>query len=156
MSFELKSHPLALLLFSAADLAALNVEHVKLQTEESASRRPVMAAISELSLVDVLHQAPTSLQFLQQGRCLRILLATNKGLRDVVQQYVTHVTIPDQSHMLTFAQDQWPNLQRLSLRSVQDPSAVAGLSQGDWQISRLEPTFAKLDLDAIMALRTGM
>ncbi len=115
-----------------------------------------MAAISELSLVDVLHQAPTSLQFLQQGRCLRVLLATNKGLRDVVQQYVTQVTIPDQSHMLTFAQDQWPNLQRLSLRSVQDPSLVSGLPQGDWQVSRLEPTFAKLDLDAMMALRTGM
>ncbi len=74
-------------------------------------------------------------------------------MRDLVQQYVTHITIPDQSHMPTFAQDQWPNLQRMSLQSVQDPSAAAGLSQGDWQISRLEPTFAKLDLNAIMALR---
>jgi len=51
-------------------------------------------------------------------------------MRDLVQQYVTHITIPDQSHMPTFAQDQWPNLQRMSLKSVQDPSAVAGLSRG--------------------------
>ncbi len=39
----------------------------------------------------------------------------------------------------------------MSLQSVQDPSAVAGLSQGGWQISLLVPTFAKLDLDAIVA-----
>ncbi len=37
----------------------------------------------------------------------------------------------------------------MSLQSVQDPSAVAGLSQGDWQILRLEPTFAKLELVAL-------
>ena len=108
-----------------------------------------------LSLADVLHQAPTILKILQQSRSLNVLLAINTGTRDLVQQYVTHITIPDQSHMLTFAQDQWPNLQRMSLQSVQDPSAVAGLPQGHRQISLLRPTFAKLDLDAIMALRTG-
>ncbi len=112
-----------------------------------------MAAISDLSLADVLHQAPRIFRFLQHGHSLNVLLATNTGTRDLVQQYVTHITIPDQSHMLTFAQDQWPSLQRMSLKSVQDPSAAAGLSQGDWQISRLEPTFAKLDLNAILALR---
>ncbi len=112
-----------------------------------------MAAISDLSLADVLHQAPRIFKFLQHGHTLKVLLATNTGTRDLVQQYVTHITIPDQSHMLTFAQDQWPSLQRMSLESVQDPSAAAGLSQGDWQILRLEPTFAKLDLNAIMALR---
>ncbi len=63
-----------------------------------------------------------------------------------VQQYVTHITIPDQSHMHTFAQDRWPNLQ-----SFQDPSAVAELSQGGWQNSMLKPTFAKLDPAAIVA-----
>jgi len=89
-----------------------------------------MAAISDLSLADVLHQAPRIFKFLQHGRSLNVLLATNTGMRDLVQQYVTHITIPDQSHMPTFAQDQWPNLQRMSLKSVQDPSAVAGLSRG--------------------------
>ncbi len=112
-----------------------------------------MAAISGLSLADVLHQAPTILKFPQQGRCLNVLLATNTGMRDLVQQYLTHITIPDQSHIHTFAEDRWPNLQRMSLQSVQDPSAVAGQSQGGWQISKLEPTFAKLDFDAMMALR---
>ena len=107
-----------------------------------------------LSLADVLHQAPTILKILQQSRSLNVLLAINTGTRDLVQQYVTHITIPDQSHMLTLAQDQWPNLQRMSLQSVQDPSAVAG--QGHRLISLLRPTFAKLDLDAMTALRTGM
>ena len=74
--------------------------------------------------------APRVFKFLQHGRSLNVLLATNTGMRDLVQQYVTHITIPDQSHMLTFAQDQWPSLQRMSLKSVQDPSAVAGLSRG--------------------------
>ena len=113
-----------------------------------------MAAISDLA--DVLHQAPTILKFLQQGRTLNVLLATNTGMRVAVQQYVTHITFPDQSHMLTFAPGQWPNLQRMSLRSIQDPSAVVGLPQRNWLFMRLQPTFAKLDLDAIMALRTGM
>ena len=114
-----------------------------------------MADMSSISLADVLHQAPTIFRLLRYGRSLNVLLATNTVMRDLVQQYVTHIIIPDQSHMLTFAQDHWPSLQRLSLRSVQDPSAVAGLSQGSWQIVSLEPTFAKLDLDAILALQTG-
>ena len=114
-----------------------------------------MAAMSSISLADVLHQAPTIFRLLRYNCNLNVLLATNTVMPDLVQQYVTHITIPDQSHMLTFAQDQWPSLQCLSLRSVQDPSAVAGLSQGSSQIFRLEPTFAKLDPDAIMALQTG-
>lgn len=115
-----------------------------------------MAAISDLSLADVLHQAPTMLKFLQLYRSLDALLATNTGMRHLVQQYVTHITIPDQSHMHTFAQDRWPNLQRMSFKSVQDPSAVVGLSQGGWQISTLKPTFAKLELDAIVAMRSNI
>lgn len=112
--------------------------------------------MSNISLADVLHLAPRTFTFLQHGRSLNVLLATNTGTRAVVQQYVTHIKFPDQSHMFTFAHDQWPNLRCLTLQSVQDPSAVAGLSQGgDWQIFRLEPTFAKLDLDAMMALQTG-
>ena len=113
-----------------------------------------MAATSDLTLDDVLHQAPRVFGFLPQGRGLNVLLATNTGLRDLVQQYVTHVTIPDQSHILTYAHNQWPNLQRMRLRCLQDPSAVAGLPGGG-QISWLQPTFAKLDLDAITAVRTG-
>ena len=112
-----------------------------------------MAAISDVSLADVLHQAPALVYFLQLYRSLDVLLATNTGTRHVVQQYVTHITIPHQSHMHTFAQDRWPNLQRLSLQSVQDPSDVAELSQGGWQYSMLKPTFAKLDLAAIVAFR---
>jgi len=112
-----------------------------------------MAAISDLSLADVLHQAPRRFHVLQQHRLLDVLLATNTGMCHLVQQYVTHITIPDQSHIHKLAQNRRPNLQRMSLQSVQDPSAVAGLSQGDWQILSLQPTFAKLDLDAIMALR---
>jgi len=117
----------------------------------SALRPSVMA---DLSLDGVLQQAPRVFEFLRQGRGLNVLQATNTGLRDLVQQYVTHITIPDQSHMLTYAHNQWPNLQRMSLQCLQDPSAVAGLLRGG-QISWLEPTFAKLDLDAITALRTG-
>ena len=120
-------------------------------TEEPAVRPSVMAAISNLSLADVLHQAPRLFEFLQHGCSLNDLLATNTGIRHLVQQYVTRITIPDQSHIHKFAEDRWPNLQRMSLQSVQDPSAVAGLSQGGWQISLLVPTFAKLDLDAIVA-----
>ncbi len=112
-----------------------------------------MAAISDVSLADVLHQAPALFYFLQLYRSLDVLLATNTGIRHLVQQYVTHITIPDQSHMHTVSQDRWPNLQRLSLQSVQDPSAVAELSQGGWQISTLKPTFAKLDPAAIVAFR---
>ena len=109
-----------------------------------------MAAISELSLADVLYQAPRLFDFLQQHCSLDALLATNTGRRHLVQQYVMHITIPDQSHIHKFAEDRWPNLQRMRLQSVQDPSAVAGLSQEGWQISQLQPTFAKLDFDAIM------
>ena len=123
--------------------------------EEPAVRPSVMAAVSGLSLADVLHQAPRLLELLQLCRSLDALLVTNTGLSRVVQQYVTHITIPDQSHIDTFAKDRWPNLQRMSLQSVQDLSAVAALSEGGWQISRLMPTLAKLDLDAIMALQTG-
>jgi len=112
--------------------------------------------MSTLSLAAVLHQAPTVFTFLQHGSSLNVLLATNTGMRDLVQQYVTHIKFPDQSHIHTFAENRWPNLQRISFKSVQDPSAVAGPSLGGWQISKLEPTFAKLDLDAIMALRIGM
>ena len=99
-------------------------------TEESADRPSILAAMSALSLADVLHQAPRIFTFLQQGCSLTVLRATNTGLRDLVQQYVTHITNPDQSHMLTFAHDQWPNLQCMSLHCVQDPSAVAGLPGG--------------------------
>lgn len=77
-----------------------------------------MAAISDLSLADVLHQAPTMLKFLQLYRSLDALLATSTGMCHLVQQYVTHITIPDQSHVHTFAQDHWPNLQRMSFKSV--------------------------------------
>ncbi len=115
-----------------------------------------MAAISDLSLADVLHQAPRLLDVLQQHRLLDVLLATNTGMCHLVQQYVTHITIPDQSHIHTLAQNRRPNLQRMSLQSVQDPSAVAGLSQGDWQILSLQPTFGKLDLDAIMNLQRNI
>ncbi len=122
-----------------------------------ASIRPfVMAAISDLSLADVLHQAPKLFDVLQQHRLLDLLLATNTGMCHLVQQYVTHITIPDQSHIHTFAQNRWPSLQGMSLQSVQDPSAIAGLSQGDWQILRLQPTFGKLDLDAIMNLQRNI
>ncbi|KAL0028235.1 hypothetical protein WJX79_003260 [Trebouxia sp. C0005] len=72
-----------------------------------------MAAISDLA--DVLHQAPTILKFLQQGRTLNVLLATNTGMRVAVQQYVTHITFPDQSHMLTFAPGCSPPLPSLTL-----------------------------------------
>ncbi len=114
-----------------------------------------MAAISGLSLADVLHQAPKILKWLQLYGSLDALLATNTGMRHLVQQYVTRITIPDQSHIHAFAQDRWPNLQSMRFKSVQDPSAVAGLSQGGWQNSKLELTFAKLDHDAIMALRSN-
>ena len=107
-----------------------------------------MAAISDVSLADVLHQAPALFYFLQLYRSLDVLLATNTGIRHLVQQYVTHITIPDQSHMHTFSQDRWLNLQRLSLQSVHDPSAGAELSQGT-----LKPTFAKLDPAAIVVFR---
>ena len=113
-----------------------------------------MAAISGLSLADVLHQAPSILKWLQLYGSLHALLATNTCMRHLAQQYVTRITIPDQSHMLTFAQDRWPNLQSMRFKSVQDSNAVAELSQGGWQNSTLELTFAKLDHDAIVALRS--
>ena len=75
-------------------------------------------------------------------------------MRHLAQQYVTRLTIPDQSHMLTFAQDRCPNLQCMRFKSVQDSNAVAKLSQGGWPNSTLELTFAKLDHDAIVVLRS--
>ncbi len=61
-----------------------------------------MAAISHLSLADVLHQVPRLFDFLQQHRSPNFVLATSTGMCQLVQQYVTHITIPDQSHMHTF------------------------------------------------------
>ena len=54
-----------------------------------------MAAMSSLSLADVLHQTPKIFTFLQYGSSLNVLLVTNTGLRDLVQQYVTHIKVPD-------------------------------------------------------------
>ena len=120
----------------------------------TASRQSAMAAISGLSWADVLHQAPEMLKWLHLYRSLDALLAINTSMLHL-QQYVTRITIPDQSHMHTFAQDRWPNLQRMSFKSVLDSGAVAGLSQGGWQNSKLQLTFAKLEFDAIVALRSN-
>jgi len=111
-----------------------------------------MAAMANLSLADVLHEAPTIFTFLRYDNSLNFLLVTNTGTRNLVQQYVTHITFPDQSHMPTFAQNHWPNLQRISFRSFQEPSAVAGQSHRGWWISML---LAKLDLDAFVAMRSN-
>ena len=61
----------------------------------TALRKSIMAAMSSLSLADVLHQAPKIFNFLQYGSSLNVLLVTNTGLRDLVQQYVTHIKFPD-------------------------------------------------------------
>lgn len=111
-----------------------------------------MAAMANSSLADVLHAAPTIFTFLRYDNSLNVLLVTNTGMRNLVQQYVTHITFPDQSHMPTFAQNHWPNLQRISFRSFQEPSAVAGQSHRGWWISML---LAKLDLDAFVAMRSN-
>lgn len=114
-----------------------------------------MAAMSNLSLADVLHQAPRVVTFLQHGGSLKVLLTTSTDTRNLVRQYVTHITFPDQSHMPIFAQEQWPILERISFRCVHDLSAVAGPSHRGWQISMRKPTFATLDLDAFEAVRSN-
>ncbi len=44
-----------------------------------------MAAISDVSLADVLHQVPALFHFLQLYRSLDVLLATSTGIRHLVQ-----------------------------------------------------------------------